>query len=281
MRRGSEKQKEIIKVTRCYHFGVKLGSRLKDKVVIVTGSGAGIGKTIAIAFAREGAHIVGADKQFEKLQDTGKEVEHLGRRFLAVRCDVSKKEDCQKVVRETLNELGRVDILVNNAAIYPITPFLEITPEEWDEVLAVNLRGSMLMSQAVLPHMIEKRRGKIIMVNSNQIRYSPPVYLHVHYVASKMGILALTRCLAAEFGPSGIQVNGFAPGYTPGTEQALRFVAPVLTPEYEKQRLSRIPLGRLGRVEDYEGIAVFLASEESDYITGQTVSVDGGITMQG
>ena len=255
--------------------------KLQDRVAIITGAGAGIGQAIAIAFAGEGAHIVGADKQFDKLQDTAKAVEHLGRRFLAERCDVSKKDDCQNVVRETLGELKKIDILVNNAGIYPVTPFMEITPEEWDEVLAVNLQGSVLLSQAVLPHMIMQKRGKIIMVNSNQIRYSPTAHRYVHYVAAKMGIQALTRCLATEFGPMGIQVNGVAPGYTPETEQAQRLIAPVMTAEYEKQALSMIPLRRWGRPADYEGIAVFLASEGSDYITGQTISVDGGQTIEG
>ena len=256
-----------------------MGDRLKDKVAIITGAGTGIGKAIAVAFAGEGAHVVGAGRRVEKLQETAKEVERLGRRFLAVRCDVSKRGDCQNVVQETLRELGKIDILVNNAAIYPVTPFLEITPEEWDEVLGTNLKGGVLMSQAVLPHMIEWEKGKIIMVNSNQIRYSPAVYQHVHYVAAKGGMLGLTRCLAAEFGPMGIQVNGIAPGYIPETEGAQQMLSHVMTPERKQALLVNIPLRRVGEPEDIGKAAVFFASGDSDYITGQTVSVDGGRTM--
>jgi 3-oxoacyl-[acyl-carrier protein] reductase len=129
--------------------------------------------------------------------------------------------------------------------------------------------------------MIEQRRGKIIMVNSSTVRRSPAPYLQVHYLVSKMGVLGLTRCLAAEFGPMGIKVNGFAPGYTPETEQAAELIEPALfaRPGYREKAISNIPLRRFGHSEDYEGVVVFLASEESDYITGQTISVDGGVTM--
>jgi NAD(P)-dependent dehydrogenase (short-subunit alcohol dehydrogenase family) len=260
---------------------MKLGDGLKDKVAIITGCGTGIGKAIAVAYAREGAHIVGAARRVEKLRETASEVEKLCRKFLAVKCDVSKKEDCENAARLALNEFGKIDILVSNAAVSPVTPFLEITPEEWDEVLAINLKGSVLMSQAVLPHMIERKKGKIIMTNSSQSRRSPAPFVQNHYVAAKGGLLALTRCLAAEFGPMGIQVNAFAPGYTPETELAMKHWAPVITPEYEKQSLTTVPLRRYARVEDYQGVAIFLASEDSDYITGQTISVDGGVTMVG
>ena len=258
-----------------------MGNKLKDKVAIITGAGTGIGQAVAIAYAREGAHIVGVGRRVEKLQETAREVEQSGRRFLAVGCDVTKKEDCENAARMTLGAFGKIDILVSNAAISPVTPFLEITPEEWDEVLAINLKGSVLMSQAVLPHMIEREKGKIIMVNSSQSRRSPAAYVQNHYVAAKMGMMGLTRCLAAEFGPMGIQVNAFAPGYTPETELAMKYWAPVITPEYEKKSVSIIPLRRYAGVEDYQGVAVFLASEDSDYITGQTISVDGGATMVG
>ena len=256
-----------------------MGDKLKDKVAIVTGSGTGIGRGIAIAYAREGAHVVGAARRVEKLQETAKEVEKFGRRFLVVKCDISKKEDCENVARKTLNELGRIDILVNNAAIYPVTPFLEIATGEWDEVLGINLKGSVLMSRAVLPHMIERKQGKIIMVNSGQTRSSPAPYYQVHYVASKYGILGLTRCLASEFGPMGIQVNSLCPGYTPEVETALKAWATVMPPEAVEARLRVIPGRRFPRVKDYEGIAIYLASEDSDFMMGQTISVDGGSTM--
>ncbi|MBI2847626.1 MAG: SDR family oxidoreductase [Chloroflexi bacterium] len=258
-----------------------MGDKLRDRVAIVTGAGTGIGKAIAVAFAREGAHVVGAARRLEKLAETAREVRQTERQFLAIRCDVSQKEDCRNVAQTTLKTLGKIDILVNNASIYPVTPFLEITPEEWDEVLAINLKGSMLMCQAVLPHMVERKQGKIIMINSSLSRRSPAIYSQNHYVAAKAGLIGLTRCLAAEFGPMGIQVNGIAPGFTPGTEQADKFWGPVMTPEYMQKSLSLTPLRRYARPEDFQGIAVLLASDESNYITGQTIAVDGGTTMVG
>ncbi len=178
-----------------------MGEKLKDRVAIVTGAGTGIGRAIAIAFAKEGAHLVGAARQVEKLQETAKEVEALGRKFLAIRCDVRRKEDCENVARETVKEFGRIDILVNNAANMINTPFLKITPEEWDDVLAINLRGYVQMCQAVLPQMVEQKKGKILMVNSSETLMG--LYIHGHYVASKGAVASLTRSLASEFGPKG------------------------------------------------------------------------------
>ena len=256
-----------------------MAEKLKDRVAIITGAGTGIGKAIAITYAREGAHVVGAGRRVEKLQETAKEVETLGRRFLAARCDVSKKEDCDNVIKETLKEFGRIDILVNNAAVYRPKPFLEITPEEWDNILGINLKGYALMSQAVLPQMIKQKKGNIIMTNSNQIRSQPPTVSMVHYVAAKRGVQGLTRCLAGEFGPMGIRVNAFCPAWTPDTDQAIRNT-PTYPPGFNEMIIKSTPLRRLGRSEDYQGIAVFLASDDSDYITGQTISVDGGQTMR-
>lgn len=254
-----------------------MGDKLKDKVAIVTGAGTGIGKAIAIAFAKEGAHIVGAARRVERLRETAAEVKSLGRKFLAIRCDVVKKEDCENVARETAKEFGRIDILVNNAAIMPVKPFLEITSEEWDAVMATNLKGIVQMCQAVLPYMLQQKRGKILMVNSSQARIGST--FQVHYAASKGALISLTRCLATEFGPKGIYVNGWCCGFTPETEGAMASIEPALRDKIEAAVLRQIPLRRLGRPEDYQGIAVFLASEDSDYITGQTISVDGGATM--
>lgn len=254
--------------------------KLQDRVAIITGAGTGIGKAISIAYAREGANIAGAGRRVEKLQETAREVDALGRKFLAVRCDITKKEDCDNVVKETLNKFGKIDILVNNAAYYRTKPFLEITPEEWDFVLATDLKGYVLMSQAVLRHMVKRNKGSIIMTNSSHIRAQPASTTVNHYVAAKRGVQALTRSLAAEFGPMGIRINGFCPGFTPDTEQAGTFMAPTHTPEWDEAYLKITPLRRFGRSEDYEGIAVFLASDDSSYITGQTIAVDGGSTMR-
>ena len=222
--------------------------------------------------------MAGVDIQVDKLQETAKEVEALGRKFLAVRCDISKKEDCDNAARETVNEFGKIDILVNNAAIYPVKRFLDITPEEWDAVLATNLRGAVQMCQAVLPEMVKQRKGSIIMVNSGQSRI--PSVVHNHYASSKGALLQLTRCLAAEFGPRGIRVNGFIAGFTPKTEQLEKLLAEGAFPQgFDEVIVKATPLRRVPTPEDYQGIAVFLASDDSAFITGQTISVDGGQTM--
>lgn len=257
-----------------------MAGKLQDRVAVITGAGTGIGKAIAIAYAREGANVVGAGRRVEKLQETAREVESLGRKFLAVKCDITKKEDCNNVIAQAIKKFGRIDILVNNAAYYRTKAFLEITPEEWDFVLATDLKGYVLMSQAVLPHMIKQKKGNIIMTNSSHIRAQPASTTVNHYVAAKRGVQALTRSLAAEFGPMGIRVNGFCPGFTPDTEQAGTYMAVTHTREWDEAYLKTTPLRRFGRSEDYQGIALFLASDDSDYITGQTIAVDGGSTMR-
>lgn len=256
-----------------------MAGKLQDRVAIITGAGTGIGKAISIAFAREGANVVGAGRRVEKLQETAKEVEKLGRKFLAVKCDVTKKADCDNVAKETMKKFGRIDILVNNAAYYKPKRFLEITPEEWDFVLATNLKGYAMMCQVVLPQMVKQKKGSIIMTNSNQIRAQPPTVSMIHYVAAKRGVQGLTRCLAGEFGPMGIRVNGFCPSWTPDTDQATAN-APLYPPEFNDMVIKVTPLRRLAGAQDYQGIAVFLASDDSDYITGQTIAVDGGNTMR-
>jgi NAD(P)-dependent dehydrogenase (short-subunit alcohol dehydrogenase family) len=265
--------------------------RLQDKVAIITGAAAGIGAGVALAFAREGANLVGADINLEKLQETAKSIQaSFGTKFIPKKCDVTAKDDCQNVAAEAIKEFGRIDILVNNAGLFPVKRFLAITPEEWDRVFAINLRGYMLMCQAVLPYMVEQKKGKILMTNSSQARLS--LFHQIHYACSKAGILALTRCLAAEFGPKGIFVNGYGCGYTPGTEGATKAAVDGIvakhgsdvSEELKTQLLSKADeasiasqaIKRVGRVEDYQGIAVYLASDESNFITGQTICVDGG-----
>lgn len=256
-----------------------MAGKLQDRVAIITGAGTGIGKAISIAYAREGADVAGAGRRVEKLQETAREVESLGRKFLAVKCDVIKKEDCDNVIAQTIKRFGRIDILVNNAAYYRPKRFLEISVEEWDMVLNTNLRGYALMCQAALPHMVKQGKGSIVMTNSNQIRSQPPTISMDHYVAAKRGVQALTRSLAAEFGPMGIRVNAFCPSWTPDAEQATD-IAPAYPPGFNEMVIKATPLRRLARTEDYQGISVFLASDDSSYITGQTIAVDGGNTMR-
>ena len=268
--------------------------RLLDKIAIITGAGTGIGAAISLAFAKEGAHIVGAARRLEKLNETGEKVQSsYGRKFVAVKCDVTIKDDCQNVATQTVKEFGRIDILVNNAGYIPTSRFLDITPEEWDMVLGTNLKGYMLMCQAVLPFMVSQKKGKILMVNSSQSRVS--LFHQVHYAVSKAGLIGLVRCLAAEFGPKGIYVNGIGAGYTPETEGASRSAVDSIiakhgvnvSEEVKTKWLSKFdeinlvmsPMRKIGHVSDYQGIAIYLASDESNFITGQTIMVDGGVSM--
>jgi 3-oxoacyl-[acyl-carrier protein] reductase len=246
-------------------------AELKDKVAIVTGAGQGIGRGIALAMAKEGAKVVVTDitdKRFE----VAKEIEALGSQALAVKCDVSNKSDVEGMVKEALNKFGRVDILVNNAGIYPFKPFADMTEQDWDRVLNINLKGVFYCVKAVLPRMIEQRYGKIINLSSiaGSVVGFPSL---VHYSSSKAAILGFTRSLALEVAPHGINVNAIAPGPidTPGAK------AP--SPEMAEQTKKMIPLGRMGLPQDIANLAVFLASDKSSFITGQCIVSDGGYTL--
>lgn len=244
----------------------------KDKVAIVTGAGQGIGRTIALSLAKEGAKVVVADLSDKRFEVVG-EIKALGSEGLAVRCDVSDKEEVKGVVRETLEKFGRVDILVNNAGIYPFKTFSEMTEQEWDKVLNINLKGTFYFIKAVLPKMIEQKKGKIINISSIAgavVGFSGLA----HYSASKAAIAGLTKSLALEVAKHGININAIAPGpvETPGTEATGE--------ELYEQTRKAIPIGRWGRPEDVADLVLFLAGDKSDFITGQCIITDGGYTLQ-
>ena len=244
---------------------------LKDKVAIVTGAGRGIGRGIALMLAREGAKVVVSDLNHEDCLSVVAELEKQGTQALAVQCDVSQKEAVDKLMAEATAKFGALDILVNNAGIYPFKPFLEMSESEWDKVINVNLKSIFLAAQAAAK--IMPAGGKI--VNISSIAAFVGFSGLTHYCASKGGMNGMTRALALELAEKKINVNNVAPGAieTPGATGAM-------TEEAKKQMNSNIPWGRMGQPEDIAAAVAFLASAGADYITGQTLVVDGGYILR-
>jgi NAD(P)-dependent dehydrogenase (short-subunit alcohol dehydrogenase family) len=247
---------------------------LIDRVAIVTGAANGIGRSIAIGLAGEGAHICIADIDSTGARQTADQVERLKRRAIVMGSDVSRPEEAQGVVEGTMQAFGQVDILVNNAGIARYSPFLEYPAEDWGRTLEVNLGGYFFCAQAAARKMIARKKGKIINISSVLAEIAMP--RTVAYAATKGGVASLTRILALELAPYGINVNAIGPG------PILTEMARKNLPEKDRAiREAMIPMGRYGLPEDLVGPAVFLASRDSDYVTGQTLYVDGGFLISG
>ena len=246
--------------------------RLNNKTAIVTGARRGIGRAIALALAREGANVVVSDISQEDCQKVVDEIKKLGRKGLALKCDVGSSNDVENMVKRTVAEFGRVDILVNDAGILSFKPFLELTDEDWDKTLNVNLRGQFFCARAAAREMVKNKWGRIIniaSISSGGCGIAFP--LIAHYTASKGGVMALTEALALELTSQGINVNAICPGaidtdMSKGVKESGQLA----------RVLARIPKGRLGQPEEIASLAVFLASEESDYISGAAIVIDGG-----
>jgi NAD(P)-dependent dehydrogenase (short-subunit alcohol dehydrogenase family) len=246
--------------------------RLKDKVAIVTGSARGLGKAYALRLSEEGAKVVIADV----LDGTAvkKEIDRRGGEALTLHTDVSNEKSTEEMAHKTIEQFGRIDILVNNAAIFAgivKKPFYEISAQEWDQVIEVNLKGTFICCKAVYPQMKKQRKGKIINISSGTFFRGLPLFLH--YVTSKGGIIGFTRALAREVGDDGICVNAVAPGYT--LSEALK-EKPQDTEEFIRAATAVRCFKRGEQPEDLTGTIIFLASDESNFITGQTIVVDGG-----
>lgn len=245
---------------------------LVGKVALVTGGGQGIGRALALALAEAGADVAVADILLPAAQQVSAEIKTLGRRSLAIYADVTQSASVREMVEACQQALGGLDILVNNAGIFPIKPVTAITEEEWDRVMAVNLKGTFLCSQAALAPMRRAGGGRIINVAS--VSGLVGAVGLTHYAASKAGVIGFTKALAREVAPLGITVNAIAPGIIE-TETTRQTFPEGALQTYQAQ----VPLRRLGQPEDLTGLVVFLASPAAAYITGQVYAVDGGYTM--
>jgi 3-oxoacyl-[acyl-carrier protein] reductase len=250
--------------------------RLKERVAIVTGAARGIGQAYCLALAREGAQVVAAD--ILSCAETVAHVQQAGGEALEISTNVANAQSTQAMAAQTLRRFGRIDILVNNAAIYgglTLTPFEQIPEAEWDQVMAVNVKGIWLCCKAVVPTMKQQGKGKIINISSDTIWMGVPFFLH--YVASKGAVFTLTRALARELAGTGISVNAITPGYT-RTEAAQGIADPETVARLRTWVVEQQIIKRSEEPADLTGTVVFLASEDSDFITGQTINVNGGAT---
>lgn len=253
---------------------------LKDKVAVVTGGGQGIGRAIVLRLAQEGARVVIGELNTSTASAVAGEVHGIGRSALVVRTDVANAKDRRALVDAALSKFGQVDVLVNNAGIVRVSDPLKITEDEWDQIQAVNVKGTYFMCQAVLAHMLERGSGKIVNLASIAAKAGSTAF--IHYNVSKASVVALTRNLAVHYGRRGINVNCVCPGIVE-TEMWAKIEHEVgqllnLKPgEFTQSRVNSIALGRLEKPEEVADAVAFLCSDEARYITGQAINVEGGI----
>jgi gluconate 5-dehydrogenase len=255
-------------------LGVKELFDLSNKTAIVTGGGSGLGQQMAEALAEAGANIVICSRNLEVCKATSNALNQQGYHSIALQCDVTKQEDIDHVIEQTVNQFGSIDILINNSGTSWIAPVLDLPAEKWDKVMDVNLKGMFFFSQAAAKVMKDQQSGKIINISSVTGLYGTnPAFLDsIAYNTSKGAVITLTKELAVKLANSNIQVNAIAPGFFPTKiTQALDKINKII--------LSKIPAQRFGNDTDLKGTALFLASHASDYLTGQCLIVDGGLTV--
>jgi 3-oxoacyl-[acyl-carrier protein] reductase len=246
---------------------------LKGKVAIITGARRGMGKSHAIKLAKAGAKVVVSDISQEECQLVVDEIKKNGGEGLAVKCNVTKKEEVEAMVRAAVEKWGKIDILINNAGICEFKPFLELTEEEWDRTIDINLKGYFLCAQAAAKEMAKQKAGAIVNIASIVMgQMGKGMAGLAHYSASKGGIAALTKTLALELAPYNIRVNAIAPGAIDTPMAA----SVKMDPKVLEGTLAMVPLHRMGKSEEISNTVLFLVSETSSYITGSVVVVDGG-----
>src|SRR5438445_2364164 len=257
---------------------------LDKHVAIVTGGGRGIGRATALELARMGATIVVAEFDAANGQRTADEVAKLGRPSLAIATDVTRRADLDALVRRTQERFGRIDVLVNNAGIYRAAATLDVTEEHWDAIMAINAKAVFFATQAVLPAMLAQKRGSIVSLASMAGKIGSKTNLP--YNASKAAVISMTKTLALAHAADGVRVNCVCPGFveTDMWTKVAREQGALLgmsAEEFTRQREKAVPLGRMERPEDVAAVIGFLASDRAGYMTGQALSVDGGLVMHG
>jgi len=253
---------------------------LPDKIAVVTGASKGIGRAIALRLAKEGANVVIADVDKDEGEKVAQMIREMGRDCLAVKCDVSNVQKVEDMVEKTMQKLGRIDILVNNAGVSSMAAMVELEEKDWDFNMDINAKGQFLCSRAVAKHMIKQKSGKII--NNASLAAKRGARFLAHYSASKFAVLGLTYTMAIELAPYNITVNAVCPGIveTDMIRREWKWEGDIrgMTPdEVRNEVLGEILLGRLCQPEDVAGAVAFLASKDADYLTGQSINVNGGM----
>ncbi|MDQ0915338.1 SDR family NAD(P)-dependent oxidoreductase [Paenibacillus sp. V4I5] len=249
--------------------------QLINKIALVTGAGRGIGKALAIGLAEAGADVALFARTASDIEEVAHEIRALGRKAYPFTVDVTNREQIEEAVQQIIEQTGRLDILVNNAGMNIRSQALAVTDEEWDTIMQTNLKSAFLCSQIVGRHMQQKEYGRIINIAS--VAGQVALRTGVVYAATKAAMIQMTKVLALEWGKYGINVNSIGPWYfkTPLTEKILA------NPDYLAEIIARTPLGRVGELEELVGPTVFFASDAANYVTGQTLFVDGGMTIYG